>query len=422
MIYAALFTGCAQLSKLLVGFVLLKMIAYYFGAAGLGELGHFMSLVSIVAILAGGGITSGIIKYASEYKLKPKKLVKFISASVVYSLISSLFVFVVCITFSSSISVFVFGGKDFFWIIVLLAFAQLGFAFTNLVTGVANGLGNTKIYAVVQISGNAIGLPLAYVLMQRYQIEGAALAILAILFVQIFPAYYFFHRDLLRKHLFRFKTESVDYKKLARFTVMLLVSIMAFPVVEIFLRQQLISEVGYFKAGIWQGALKLSNAYLSFFGVFLAYSFMPVISRESDKEKITQHVFRILFIVMGGFFLCAIIFFTFRSFFIPLLLSKDFELLQGFIGYQLVGDFFKIASQVIGFVAVAKAAMRVYIFAEIFQSIGFLGFVSLMKYYFPTLESVFLGYMSIYIIYFIISFSILLWWLKNDTPPAVRYE
>lgn len=413
-VYAALLTASAQISKLLVGFVLLKMIAYYLGAAGLGALGHFMSMVTIVSMLAGGGITNGIIKYVAEYRFSPRKMLAFISSSVLYALVFSLVFLVLGIVFSRDISLFIFGSSESYWLIVFLAFAQLGFAFINLVTGVSNGLSDTKTYAKIQIAGNALGLPMAYFLLKSYGVPGAALGILAILVAQLLPAYYFFRTSPFKGRVFRFKPARSHYLSLSLFTAMLATSVVAFPVIEILVRERLIKSVGYTQAGIWQGAIKLSNAYMSFFGVFLAYYFMPLISAEVDKKIIARHVFRVLLFVMGLFLLGAAILYGWRSFFIPILLSKDFEVLEDFIVFQLIGDFFKISAYVIGFVGVAKAATKLYIGAEVFQSVGFFGLSIILGAYLPAIEGVFFGYMLTYISYFILSLGIFLWWVGRS--------
>lgn len=413
ILHGALLTTSAQLSKLLVGFVLLKMIAYSFGAAGLGALGNFMSLVAIVSMLAGGGTTTGIIKYVAEYKFSPRKRLTFINASVIYAIIFAAVFFIIGIIFSPILSAFIFGKTELFWLIIFLAIFQVGFAFTNLVTGVSNGLNDSLTYAKTQIIGNAIGLPIAYFLLTNYGIEGAALGILAILVSQFFPAYFYYQKSLFKGRIFKFKSTRSNYIKLYYFTIMLTTSAVAFPVVEILVRNILIENAGYSQAGIWQGAIKLSNAYLSFFGVFLAYYFMPLISAETDKKIIVRHVFRILSIVMAIFLMGASFLYGFRGFFIPALLSNDFKLLEDFLLFQLIGDFFKISAYVVGFVGVAKAATKLYIGAELFQSAFFLGLVVVSSNYFPTLNGVFLSYMITYIAYFLSTLSIFVWWVRR---------
>jgi polysaccharide transporter, PST family len=420
IMYAIILTVGAQLSKLMIGFVLLKMIAYYYGVEGLGSLGHFMTLVSIVTILAGGGIGTAIIKYVSEYNLNPRRLLRFITASIIYSSLFSVLIFIGFIAFSKQLSLFIFGFNEFYWIIILLAFAQFGFAFICVVTSVFNGIGNTKIYAATQLIGNLLALPVMYMLLKNLPKEGAAIAIIVVVFIQIIPSYYYFNKNLIKKNLLKFKTQRSDYIKLIHFTVMLSISIMAFPIVEILIRQQIITNSGYFEAGIWQGSVKLSNAYLSLFGAFLAYYYMPMLSQENNKDKIAAKLRQTMSIVMVTFITGATIFFIFRSFFIPLILSKDFELLEHLIIYQLIGDFFKICCHVVGFVAVAKAATKTYIFAEIFQSVLFIVLVWFFKKYTSLLQSVFIAYMLTNILYFTVSFSVLSWWLKSNSKNAIN--
>lgn len=101
--------------------------------------------------------------------------------------------------------------------------------------------------------------------------------------------------------------------------------------------------------------------------------------------------------VFGG----AVLYFG-RSYIIPLALSSDFKGLEKLIIYQLSGDFFRISAYVIGYVAVAKAATRLYISAEVFQSVVFLIAVFTLMGMYGGVQSVMLAYMVTYIIYFIV--------------------
>ena len=407
-------TAGAHLSKILCGFLLVKLIAYYLGAEGLGALGHFMSLVAIVTMLAGGGIVNGIIKYVAEYRCIPRKMLSFISASLIYSAIFSILFFIVGITFSEYIASLVFGNSDYYWIIIILSIAQFGFAFTNVVTGVANGLRDTKTFAIIQIVGGAIGLPVIFLLIKNYTLYGAALSVIAIYFSYSIPALLIFYRSVFFRPLLNFKVSSIDLKKLSFFSLMLLTSSITFPVVEVLVRQLLIEKSGYFSAGIWQGSIKLSSAYLGFFSTFLAYYFMPGVSAVKDKKIILKMVLQFILVVAAIFIFGASILFFYRDFFIGALLSSDFNELSNYIGYQLIGDFFKITSYVIGFVCVAKAATKIYIFAEVFQSLLFYALAVYMTTHFMIMQGVFLGYMFTYIIYFIVIFSGFLYWTQKS--------
>ncbi len=135
VLISAALTSIAQISKIGVGFAFIKFVAVYLGAEGMGQLGHFMSAVTILSLLAGGGIVNGLIKYIAEYKNQPKQLVNMVAISKGYSLIFCVLILFLGCVFSKILSQWLFKTSDYFWVVIFLSVAQLGFAFSNLVTG-----------------------------------------------------------------------------------------------------------------------------------------------------------------------------------------------------------------------------------------------------------------------------------------------
>lgn len=406
------FTTCAHLFKLASGFILIKLIAFYLGPEKLGELGHFMSFAAIMFMLAGGGITNGVIKYTAEYQSSPKKLVGFLSASVAYASIFSIIVIIAGIIYCKTISIFVFKDPNLYWLIILLAFAQTGFAFSTLICGATNGFHNTKEYAKIQITGVLLGIPVIYFLIKHGSYEGAALGIIVFYLSNTIPAFLVFRKSKFYRDFFNFKKIKFYYQKLWPFTLMLITTTMAFPVVEIFIREFLIDSSGFSDAGLWQGCIKLSSAYVGFFAVFLGAYYMPMIAKEKNIERIKNSAYRFLAIVMMTFLFGALILIFFKQYFIALFLSEKFLPLNDYIIYQLIGDFFKVSSYVFGYIAVAKAATRIYIAAELFQCTIFLISSMLLSNYTEPLKGVFVGYSLSYIIYFLVAFIFFWKWLK----------
>ena len=142
-----LLTSSAQGSKILLGFCVLKLVAIYLGPDGLGKLGHFMSVVSILVLLAGGGLSHGVIKYSSEYRTNYFKLYKFMSTSVIYAAVVSFVLFICGCVFSKKIAQLVFADSELYWVILILAFSQVVFAFNMLFSSFANGFGEVKLFA-----------------------------------------------------------------------------------------------------------------------------------------------------------------------------------------------------------------------------------------------------------------------------------
>ncbi|WP_460152115.1 O-antigen translocase [Pseudomonas sp. S2_B07] len=402
LISAAL-TTVAQVSKIGVGFAFIKLIAVYLGAGGMGQLGHFMSAVTFLSLLAGGGVVNGLIKYVAQYKKQPKQLINTVAVSKAYSLI---FCIVICLfgcVFSGFLSEYIFKTPDYYWVIVFLSVAQFGFAFTNLVTGVTNGLRDTKTYAIIQIVGNVLVLPVSWILIKSFHLVGAALSMVFFFSLYTIPALYFYRRSIFFKLPIGFKFESQGFKRLLAFTLMAMVGAVSVPLIEIIIREQIIDHVGFVAAGIWQASIKLSSAYMGFFTIFLAVYFMPMVSEKAEVSQITPLVLKFMKLVMAIFVLGAAVFYTLRQFLIPLLLSAEFVDLEGLIKYQLLADFFRVTTYVISFVVVAKAALRIYLVSELTQGLIFCGLSLCSLHTGMGVEGVFLANLVMNVVYFVVS-------------------
>lgn len=416
----AVLTSCAHLSRIVMGLVLIKIIAFYLGAEGMGQIGQFMSMATMVYMVAGGGVTNAVIKYVAEYASSPKQLLRFLSTATTYSVVFSCALLCVGVIFSKVIAIAVFKNSGMYWIIIALAFAQLLFAFVNLVVGVSNGLMQTEVYSKIQIIGSALALPIIWVLIVQFGLAGAALSVLVVYAITCVPAFYFYVNSRFVGKVKLRKLKMFEFKRISAFTVMMLTSALTFPVVEMMIRHVLIESSGYAAAGIWQGAVKLSSAYLGFFTVFLAYYFMPTISRLDNKREIGRITIKFLISMMLLFSIGASVFYVGRNFLIPLILADSFDALGDVIVYQLLGDLFRVSSYVIGFIAVAKAATKIYIAAELLQNGLFLLFAMLMLHLYGDIRAVMISYAVTYIIYFIVSAIFFGFYLK--AAPLHRKE
>jgi len=56
IVRASFYSAMATASRLVAGLVVIKLVAWFAGPEGVGKLGQFMSLMSLLAVLAGGGI------------------------------------------------------------------------------------------------------------------------------------------------------------------------------------------------------------------------------------------------------------------------------------------------------------------------------------------------------------------------------
>ncbi|MEG7566471.1 O-antigen translocase [Vibrio cholerae] len=408
-IYKITVIAIAHFMKLIMGFMMLKIMATYLGADGLGKMANFMSLLTIASLIAGGGVLNCLVKYVSEYKESAGKIVIFISSSINFALFFSIVVCIIVALFSKKISFLIFNDESYYKYILLLAFSQIAISYINVVYGVINGLGDNIIFAKIQSLSSVMTIPFFWWSVHEYHLTGAILALIVSFVIPILPCVIYSSKNCyIRKAKIGYFLLS-DFKKLSSFTLMLLVSSISFPIVEIIIRSDFQSITSFHDVGIWQGAVRLSSAYTGLFSVVLGYWFMPLISSETSWSRIKTVTFKVLLLVMGVFISGALVFYIFRDFFITTLLSSKFSELADVIIYQIIGDLFKIGAYVIGFVGVAKAATRLYILAELIQGLAFLLFYFILTHFLPTTKGVMMSYSLTYILYFFISILFFLW-------------
>ena len=280
-------TASSHIVKLLVSLFIIKQISVIHGPAGLGLFGNFMSLISIASSVAGGGIISGTIKYLAEYSSFSEKQQSFVGSALVYTLCFSCVTAFLGVLFIGPITGYIFPNQDYRPYVYLFLLAQVLISLCNFAFGVANGLGKNHLYAIFLLVGNLIALIIAFLGINYYGFWGAVVAIMAPIVFPVFPAIFYACKERLFKYV-RFDSFFHDSRLLSKFSLMLLVSTLCFPTVEIIIRNQIILVLGLESAGFWQAITKLSSAYLSFFSLFFMFYFVPIISATNDNKKIVK--------------------------------------------------------------------------------------------------------------------------------------
>lgn len=361
--------SASTVSRLLAGLVVVKIIAITIGAHGLGQLGQFMSLMSMITIIAGGGITNGIIKYVAEYKNDTQELNSYLGAASYVMLAASILIGVILFTFSERISYILFQNSNYSHVIKILSFAQFFIAINNLLLGILNAYKSVRAFAIINTLSSIIG-PCGIALgCLVYGIEGAMYGLIWMPSCQIIflVIWYKFGMKLDWGRL----RPVLDLKRISsflRFSLMLIVTVLTMQMSQIVIRSFIETNANWSDVGYWQATTKISDAYLQFITVVLGNYYLPRLAEANSRDEIFTEVKQAFKFVSPILISLIAIIFVFKKQIILILFSGNFSPVENFLPFQLVGDVFKIFAYLIGYVAVAKAKTKFYISAEIFQS------------------------------------------------------
>ncbi|MCC6338286.1 MAG: O-antigen translocase [Myxococcales bacterium] len=360
--------------KVSTAFISVKAIAWFAGPEGLAKLGQLSNVISVVTIVAGGGIFGGVTKYVAEYRAAGKSLGPLVATSVALILACSVGAALLLGGSAWFVAAHVLGDGSYWQLILLLALLTGFVAGNNLLTSLLNGHKDIGRLTRVNVTTSLAGVVLTVALVWAMGVQGALLALIVTPVATFLGAVLLVRRTewwpLLKQ---RPRFDRGELKGLSRFTAMSVTTAVCGPVAMIVLRDYLAAHASWQEVGYWQGVWKISEVYLMVATLSISTYFLPRLSELKDPAELRREILQGYKTLLPLVALTAAGIFVFRTLLIRLLFAPGFEPMEHFFLFQLIGDFFKIGSWVVAHLMLAKATTRLFIISEIVFSGAFVG-------------------------------------------------
>ena len=401
IVRAGVYSAMVTAARLIAGLVVIKLVAWFAGPEGVGKLGQFMSLMSVLAVLAGGGISAGIVKYVAEYRHDAQRLSRLLAAALWYALCASCLMGCVALVLSRQMAVWLLGDLHYESLIRVLAVAQLGIAMVNYMLAVINGFMDVRRLAFIQVLGSAFSIVMVVWLSRWLHLYGALLALVVsqVLWLLVgLPAWWrspYFQRSMLRMHFDREMT-----LRLAAFSVMTITSALIPPVINIAVRNHLAVQFGWEQVGYWQAVSKVSDAYLLFLTTAINIYYLPKLASTHDRDALVWELRNAYRYLLPAVAVLAVLVYVLRDWVTRYLFSADFISANTLYGPQLVGDVIKIASFILSYVMLAKAMTRLFVISECVFALSYLALVYVFTAYFGLVGAMY-AFAANYLLYLV---------------------
>jgi PST family polysaccharide transporter len=412
---AGIYSAFATFARLLAGLLVVKLVALFAGPVGVGKMGQFMSIMSLMSAFAGGGIASGITKYVAEYTGSPSRLQRLISSGLTFAGCTSLFIGLLTLLFSRTIAFWLFSDFAYESLIWVLALAQAMIAMHNFFLAIINGFIDVRRVAVIHILGSALSLLVTALLAWKFRLYGALLGLVlgqaAMLLVSslMFLRSPHFSRAYLRPNIDR-----EMLLKLLRYSAMTLTSALLPQIVSILIRNYLAERLSWVQVGYWQAVSKVSEAYLLFFTMAISMYYLPKLSSINEREAFRlelksayRHILPVVIALAG-------IVYLFRDLVLQFLFRNDFMNAAPLFAPQLIGDVVKIAAFVLSYIMLAKAMTVTFIVSEFVFSATYVLLVYLFVDYFGLVGAMYAFALN-YVAYLIFTSTVARWYMKRMT-------
>ncbi|AEE87842.1 O antigen flippase [Francisella cf. novicida Fx1] len=406
--------GIISFFSLLSQLIIAKVVAVYTSIEVFGLLGQFLSFLTLVQLLTGGVIRTGVVKYISEFNCgvenSKEKVMVVINTSLSFTVLISILTSLLIFSFSKELSVLLFKNIDYSLMFKVFSIFLVGFAINQLTLAIFNGLGRIYIYALLNIISSILYIMFIVVLTFLYGFEGCLYGFIVGQFFLFIASILFLS---LGKINVRFELDKCVLNKLLKFSAISISSAIWLPLSQIFLRYHVASSSSWQETGYWQAVIKISDAYLYIFNMMISVLVLPVYSSIQNNQQLKKEMFKFLNII--GYLVCiaAVAIYVAKSQIISILFSKEYLEVTHIIGYQLIGDAFKTLASVIVFIFIAKAKVRLFICVDFILTLFYV-LISLVFYtIFSGIQGLTVAFAITYMLYFVIIFLMVLNYLKK---------
>ncbi len=389
--------------KIIIGFVSSKVIAIFIGPSGMALVGNLRNFTASIEGIATLGFTNGIVKYVAEKEENQDELKRFLSTV----FIALFFVIVILSGFLYFLADYlnqeVFGTDyQYEWIFRAFGLALPWYIASIVLVAVINGFGAFKKVIYINIIGNVLGLLITVGLIFFYKTFGALLAVILSPTVLFFVTLFFINKRIdLRQFISRKAFDFSVLKPMSEYSLMALVSMILGPMVYLAIRNTIIEDLDINQAGYWEALTRISNYYLLFLTTVLSVYFFPKLSKSTSNEE-TKSVFWSYYKgIIPVFLVGLLVVYLLKDILIQILFTKEFLPVSELFVWQLIGDFFKSLSLILGYQFFAKKLTKAFIIAELL-SLSILWFSSNYLLSLYGIEGVVMAHAFTFFIYFVV--------------------
>ncbi len=348
--------------RFVLGFLNIKILAAFIGPQGMAMIGQFQNFLQLGTNISSLGFNNGIVKYLSQYKNSPNKQHIIVSTSFLLISVFAFIIGVIVFLFSNYFSIYIFNTTQYAF---LVRFSGVYFFSSSIVLfymSLLNGKQKLSTFIKINILLSISGFTITALAVYFYKLRGVLWAQILLSLIAFIPAIYVLVRYFNnRKYVFSL----VAIKNLGSYSLMALVSGILGPLTFFIIRKIIANNISWDMAGVWEGMNKVSINYIALITMSFSYYFLPTFSKLQSYSAINREIvksYKILIVVLiiGGLsiYYC-------RNIIIRLLFAVEFKAMEDLFFWQIIGDFFKILSWVIGYLFIAKEKVQVYIFTEI---------------------------------------------------------
>lgn len=364
-------SGAMQtVAGMVLSFLSIKITSVYLGPAGIATVGQLNYVIALTMGLLGAGLHTGLVRRFAELGGDPTQRERVVSTVLKSLLIIGLPIAIFMCLGSGWLSrVLLFRADLGFSILIFAGVVAFGLV-AMVITACANGAKDFKTLALINIGSGAASLALFAALCPRFGLAGGLIATAALPLATFTIAW-----ALARRHAWwprrvlsaGFSTSEI--RGMATFVPMAVVTTVSLPLLQLLIRDIVVTHSGVAAVGLLQGVMRISEMYLGIVGSVFAMYFFPRFSEIKDANELQHEVKRGLLVVVPSVAVVSFAIYVLRDWIVRFVFTSDFLPMRDLFAWQMAGNTLKMVGSLFGYLLLAKSNALVIAVLEL-VSIG----------------------------------------------------
>ena len=360
--------GGSQVINILFGIVRVKFMAVLLGPAGVGLIGIYDAVSSVVGTVTGMGIRQSGVRLIAEASGTgdDEKIARTILAlrrvALVLGVLGMLTMFALC----RPISWLTFGNYEHSGAIALLSFTLLFTAVSGGQTALIQGMRKIADLASLSVIGALLGTACSIPMVYFWGEAGIIPFLISISAMGILTSWFYARKILIVKVTLGLYETWAEARQLLSLGLVFMASALMSTAVAYMVRALVIRQFGLDGVGLYQAAYTLSNLYVGIVLNAMSMDFYPrltaVAEYNHDCNRLVNEQTEVGLLVAGPGIVATL---AFAAFVIQLFYSAQFVPAYEILRWQILGIFFRVVSWPMGFVLLAKGRARIFFWTEL---------------------------------------------------------
>jgi antigen flippase len=405
---ATTLVGGSQVINILFGIIRTKILAVLIGPAGIGIMGLYSSVTSILGAMTGMGIGSSSVRQIAEAvgtgdALKIARTTFTIRRS---SLVLGILGMLLMITICEPLSRLTFGSTEYSWPIALLSVTLFLDTVSKGQIALIQGLRRVADLASLSALGGFLGTVISVPMILLWKQEGIVPFLIAVSAMTILTSWWYARKISVAQIIIGWRETFQEAKPLLTLGLVFMVAGLIGAAVMYMVRVLVVRQLGMEHVGLYQAATTLSSLYIGVILNAMGMDFYPRLTavaknNEACNRMVNEQTEVGLLVAAPGILATL----TFAPLIIQILYSASFIPTYEVLRWQILGIFLRVVSWPIGSIILAKGKGMIFFWTELMSYAVHLVLVWIGISYFG-LEGTGIAFFALYFFFTIMTFAV----------------